>query len=184
MPRYSLQMSPLGGISLSWPNKCVVCGQDATTHGEASCNVLTHAAYRLIWWEYSTESMSVRYPFCRKHRLLRYLPSLVSRRNLLNLSVAAAVLWLFIYESAMPLWANLTRVESLPDPNSALIASGLLIAGIAAFLLAKHFTPVKLNDIANGELVISISNPQYAREFEVGNADRIRTKNGYLVRAA
>ena len=184
MPRYSLEMNPLGGISLRWPNKCVVCGQPATTHGEAYCTVLTDVAYRLIYWNYSTQSMSIRYPLCREHRLLRYVPSLLSRRHFLTLCVAAILLWFFIYEAAMPVWAWALRGDVIRDPTLVLISTAMLIAGIAAFGLAKHFTPVKINDIGHSRLVISISNPQYASEFEAANADHITAKDGYSLRIA
>lgn len=127
--------------------------------------------------------MSIRYPLCLKHRVLRYVPSLISRRHVLSLCLAAVVLWFFIYEAGLPLWAWIMRGDIIRDPNLVVISTALLTVGIVIFALARQFTPVKIDDINRGVLVISISSAEYASEFEVANADRITIKDGHSARS-
>lgn len=129
-----------------------------------------------LYWEYSTQSTSIRYPLCLKHRVLRYAPNPIFRRHVLNLCWAAVVLWFFIYAAGLPLRAWVLRGDVIRDPNLVMISTALLTVGIAIFALARRFTPVKIDDINRDVLVISISSAEYASAFEVADADRITNK--------
>lgn len=180
MPTYSLTIGTEGGIR--WPNKCTVCGEAATCYGTARCAVVTKLAYRIIYWSYTSRILSIQYPLCLKHRALRFLPSLLSRRNLFNLGLGFLVCFFFAFGALMPALAWLLDGAPIHDPRLVLTWTLLFAAGLGVFFLSKHLTPVRINSVNDQALVISIANPRYASEFEVANNERIIAKDGYALR--
>lgn len=179
MPTFELKIGD--ETALHWPTKCVVCGASANSFGIAKCSVVTKVSYVLIYLRYTSRIVTLRYPLCLRHRLLRYVPSLISRRSLFNLAIGFLVAFMFFFGTVMPLWAYLYEGVALAHPLLVLTWALVFAVGVVVFVLGRSLTPVMIHDAKDDTLKMSVTNLHYAEEFERANQDRIVSKDGYKV---
>jgi len=170
------RLNTMLGRGISWPAKCIVCGDINTTTAHTKCSMVTRASYRVIYWGWTSRTISIIYPICWKHKVLCFLPSLLSRRSLFNIGVGFV---LFVIIFVLLLWLIIPLVmfflEGIPLEYdiTALYILCLIMAVISAFIVVKVWTPVKLYGADNESITLSINNETYANEFEALNKEII-----------
>lgn len=174
MPK--LRVSTAHGDKISWPLKCVVCGSPNTTTLRLRCSMVTKASYAIVYWSWSSKRLSVAYPICIKHKILCFLPSLLSERNLFNTAVSFI---LFIAVFVLSIWLLAPIILFFLDgtaidyDQTAFYYLGLIAAIVLVFFGVRKLTPVKLHGADDQSISLSITNESYMREFTALNQEAV-----------
>ncbi len=174
MPKLRLSTARVNRII--WPPKCVVCGSHKTTTMRARCSIVTRASYAIFYWSWTTKGFSVGYPLCIKHKILCFLPSLLSERNLFNTAISFI---LFIAVFVLSIWLLAPIIMFFLDgteinyDQTAFYFVGLIAAIVLVFFGVRKLTPVKLHGADNQTISLSINNESYMSEFTALNQEAI-----------
>ena len=174
MPK--LRLSTAHDNRIFWPAKCVVCSSPSTTTLRARCSMVTSASYAILYWSWRSKRLSVGYPICIKHKILCFLPSRLSERNLFNTGVS---LILLIAVFVLSIWLLAPIILFFFDGSTvhydqtAFYYMGLIAAIVTVFFLVRKLTPVKLHGADDQSISLSISNENYATEFKTMNQKAI-----------
>jgi len=174
MPK--LRISTARGDIISWPLKCVVCGNPNTTTLRVRCSMVTKASYAIVYWSWSSKRLSIAYPICIKHKILCFLPSLLSERNLFN---TAVIFILFIAIFLLSIWLLAPIILFFLDgtaidyDQTAFYFLGLIAAIVLVFFGVRKLTPVKLHGADDQSISLSINNESYMKEFTALNQEAV-----------
>ena len=165
--------------AISWPNKCVFCGGQATTQATARCSIVTDVGYYILFVQTKHRILSLKYPVCSKHKIIASIAGSLSKRSILNLLVG--VIWAFI---VIPLaimcvlytYDNLLRGQYFQGLVTSLILFFIVGIGPLFYIIIFFLTPVKINSVTDNVISLSISNNDYANDFELLNTKIILKK--------
>lgn len=168
MPEFKIVRFPI-----SWPDRCAACGSQAATTSRSSCRVMTKAMHYGILIKWNETQAAIDYPVCRRHRWISAIAGRFSERNSWNLGLGVLAGFCFIYISTQS-YSRVFKGRPIEDPSAFCVCLAFVSAAILIFFLARRFTPVKLTDIDQQGVTISIRNDDYAKDFGLINATRVR----------
>lgn len=156
---------------LRWPEGCAACGAPATTTVETTCSVVTGVGYYVLFIRTTHLRMRLTYPVCRRHAGIARVAGVVSARNLFNLALGVA----WAYSALGLVAAAYMWLSSRQPPNEGALFwfGAIFVSGLAAYFLARRFTPVRLNGATQDTTTLSIANDRYADEFMRLNATSV-----------
>lgn len=162
-----------------WPNKCAVCSGPPDTHATVRCSILTDVSYYVLFAQTKHRVFTVDYPVCAKHREIANIAGILSKRSLFNLGIS--VIWAFIAFMLSVKYAFLAYdclmqgkyLEGLGELFILLVIVGI---GPLIFFIIRFFTPVKIHSVTDRGITLSITNNDYAREFERLNKEIVVKK--------
>ena len=70
MSRYYLNLNLSSGQRVLWPDKCAFCGAKADAKAETSCSKVTGGRYYVVAFGWTTQTKSITYPVCLRHKRL------------------------------------------------------------------------------------------------------------------
>jgi hypothetical protein len=158
----------VSGASLTWPQKCAACGDEATASATAKCNVgkgvIPLPGFVLV----RSNVFAVSYPVCSRHRLAAAIFGRMSQRNMLNLGlgVLSVVLLLGFFGGV---YRQLAGVPEKEDSMPLIYWFVLPAIYWLLFYVARKFTPVKVTDFKERSVSFVFSNEQYGEEFKKKN---------------
>ncbi len=155
-------------VPISWPRKCAACGALPTAIARSQCSVVTNVGYYVLFVRTTHLKTSIEYPVCARHRWAVRIAAKVSERNLFNLALGMLIA-LFAFGLIVNLYDWLIKGKPTLNPETLLVYLAIVLGGVAVYILAARFTPVKLNGATKETITLSFSNDDYAKEFAVLN---------------
>jgi hypothetical protein len=144
---------------ITWPNKCAICNQDASTY--AQTNYRNIDGYFFVAIRETTHR--IKYPVCSKHKWLARFYGFVTNQAFATGLVMAIVIPFIL---AMPF-----AFTDFIDPK---YHNAVVIALYGGFVLAifywKFRNPVKVVKVKNDVAKIRFRNEQYAGDFKQINS--------------
>lgn len=143
---------------LKWPDKCVYCGGAAHSFAESKHSTISG----INPFFYTRTFLTIRFPVCKRHRLLGRFHSLLSHQSFVDLFVG----FIFIpFLLALPLLA----IPGLTGEQTNWLVLLLYAAYPVTILMLKARMPVRVLKYDNEAVVLGISNDTYGRDFKILN---------------
>jgi len=128
---------------IHWPEHCAVCGAEPSAWVASRYSMVVGVGYYVVVWTTKYRIFELRYPVCKRHKLVATLAGFISRRSLLNL--AAGVLIAYAGLFAFSALGAMTYGQRPPESFEALLwSSAIFIGGTAVGIWASRRTPVKV----------------------------------------
>jgi hypothetical protein len=157
---------------MQWPDRCAACGAEAIGTATSSCSVVTKVSYFVLFARTTHLRASVSYPVCRRHLWSSRLAGIISARNLFNLALGVG--WgFFAFALVAAVYQSVFESGPLVGPGVLSVYVGIVGAGIALFAFGRRCTPVRLIGATTKSQSLSITNDDYAKDFESLNANLI-----------
>ena len=152
-----------------WPNKCAVCSGPPDAHATARCSILSDVSYYVIYAQTKHRVFAVDYPVCTRHRGIADTTGILSKKSLFNLGIS--VIWAFVAFMLSLKYGFLAYdcfmkgnfFDGLEELFILLVIVGI---GPLIFFIIRFFTPVKIHSVTDRGITLSITNNDYARDFE------------------
>ena len=169
----SIRLSLASGQGLLWPQSCAVCGSPATHQSKASFSVTKNPRYYVVAWGWTKQTHSISFPVCHKHKLLCSFLDLPSKLGFVDsfLFLVFVPTFLWIAVSLLLVWIlGLIGLKGVIHDElfmwSAVFIYGLFIL---FFFSAGVFKPVKISDLKEDSVRVSIKNEDCMKAFKLLN---------------
>ena len=167
---------------IQWPKTCAFCGSEASAWVEANLSKITGLKYYVIAFGWSTQTKSVLYPVCHKHRLLC---SFLSEPSKWTLTDIVRYLILIPPGFMFLLWLALLSIEEFTKIDLEpfcfylpfYLAGFLFLFIIVWRLLSSILMPIKIFDVKEWSLTLYIKNKRFLEEFKKLNNDMVKILN-------
>ncbi|GAA6132183.1 hypothetical protein [Halopseudomonas sabulinigri] len=155
--------------NIAWPNKCVYCGDVASTEVTLKSKAVQKVGYFVLFVLTTSRIIKIIFPVCKAHKRKAYIASKLSQRNGFNLTLGV----LSVFALSGPAGDIYRLVNELPQPEFSL-GWRLFMYGFPAlywslFFWAKSQAPVVIQDL-KGEVSFHFKNVAYGEEFEAINS--------------
>ncbi|MCH9003948.1 MAG: hypothetical protein IH838_01530 [Proteobacteria bacterium] len=157
---------------ISWPRHCAACLEFPQNSVKTSCTIITKTmpffGFIPIAWHHT----SIRYPVCFRHSHFARLIAFLTKRNPVNLGVLTVVSgWFFV--SILFFIALSLGDGSNNDAEFFLISSGIPLVMILMYLWARLRVPVRIDDVDEVFLTLTIGNSDFATLLKQANQDSV-----------
>ncbi|OGP66494.1 MAG: hypothetical protein A2W27_04565 [Deltaproteobacteria bacterium RBG_16_44_11] len=159
---------------IKWPNYCVLCNKETTDWSAASKTNLSNFQYYVVVVQYTTQTYSLTFPVCTKHkRLCDLLYKPFDFISLLGSLVIGLILWAIFFALFHLIFRLLgleTVAKDLIDTLPIVLAVGLVLF---YYVYAIFLHPVQISNWSENSIKISIRNKKYFNDFKLLNMDNI-----------
>jgi hypothetical protein len=165
----SIRLNLSCGGSLRWPQLCSVCGNTATDHAKASRTVLTGFNYYVIAVGWTTQTHSISFPVCHKHKILCSILDFPSTEGFtyrlfaaMGVSAVVALILLLILSLT-----GLNKISN--DAESLWLLWITSFLSICFFFFGEFLKPIRILNNKNNIIKIFIKNKAYKKAFMLLN---------------
>jgi uncharacterized integral membrane protein len=160
--------------NLHWPPMCPICNCKATDTAETSITHTKDPKYYVVAFGWTNEKYSLKFPVCRKHKLLCKIIDLPASMGSING-------FLFFIFAPLVIWVGLSLLISFITPVKDLgfgnifnwLGGIIYIAFFCFFIIASILKPVKIINLNEGFLNLRIRNSNILKIFKSLNAEKI-----------
>lgn len=154
---------------LKWPNRCTLCGGNATTSYLASFYTFAGMEfYGSFAQKISYCKHGISYPICTKHRYTPIIIRLFYYISIIALYIFGILTFAFLY----PVWSKDLGFTL----QGGIIVCFIFLISIIAFIAFKKLQPVRLKNIGIHFSTIIIRNEEYGKEFALLNNLKVLQK--------
>jgi hypothetical protein len=164
------------GLKIQWPNCCAVCAGKATHEASTSFTATKDIGYYLVVINIKSQTYSIPYPVCRKHKIICTLLDYPARWSLFGIALyiflIPFILWFLFSALFLPI-LDLVGLKSIEYISNSI---GLIVIVLLMLYLSGIFKPVRISNIKDDSMKISIKNDIYFNNFKILNSDKIMNK--------
>jgi hypothetical protein len=160
---------------LLWPKVCMVCGGSATHTAMTSFTIVKDVKYFLVALGWTKQTQSIPFPVCRKHRLLCNLLDRPSKWGFVGSFLFLVFAPTFFLVAVVLIGTFIFSIKKGPTLDAFLTCSAVFSYGlvIAFFIAAWAFKPLRISELKEYSLVLSIRNKDCFRAFEALNSEKV-----------
>lgn len=169
MGRISLNLK--SGQKVTWPNKCAICNANSSDWANAHLSKVTSLKYYTVAFGWTTQTQTISYPVCIKHKLLC---SFLGKPSQWTFTDTLLYLILIPAGSLMLFVCPLALLSEFTNLNIgafwiylAFYISGLSFLFIAIWLIISSvYNPVKIIDAKEKSIRLFFKNKEFLQKFK------------------
>lgn len=149
--------------NFKWPKRCAVCARYGTHTLESAYSATADAKYVGVYASWRELPVFVRFPVCRFHWGIYYLPMKLTGMSMWHKVVIAAAVLAFV-GGALGIVRLALGFEPFTEAPVRIYVACL--APLAAWWVAGRAVPVRVSDFAPPRLWLRIRSTSFAEEFQ------------------
>jgi hypothetical protein len=166
------------GVKIQWPSYCAMCGSKATHEASTSFTATKNIGYYVVVITFKHQTYSISYPVCRKHKIICNLLDHPARESLLNITLFIFITSLILWGLFYLLFLSIFDLVGLNNISRIYQEYGWQWTGLIALVLVMLyvsgiFKPVRISNIEEDSMIISIKNNKFFNDFKILNSDKV-----------